>query len=73
MSPTGAANGDSTPHSRRSTPQRRFLTADDRVALPELVVAPAQPKVVQPMRRLIWPSYGGPVTVYRIKRRAGCQ
>jgi hypothetical protein len=45
MSPTGAANGDSTSHSRRSTPQRRLLTADDRVALPELVVAPVQPKV----------------------------
>src|SRR4029450_3265040 len=39
MNPTGAANSDSTPHSRRSTPQPRPGTAGDPMALPELDVA----------------------------------
>ena len=42
MSPTGAANGDSTPHSTRSTPRPRLLTAGDPMALPELDVARVQ-------------------------------
>src|SRR6478752_1490520 len=42
MSPTGAVNSDSTPHSARSTPRPRHQTAGDSMALPELDVARVQ-------------------------------
>src|SRR6185369_710754 len=42
MSPTGAVNSDSTPHSARSTPRPRHQTAGDSMALPELDIARVQ-------------------------------
>src|SRR6476659_6920910 len=42
MSPTGAVNSDSTPHSARSTPRPTHQTAGDSMALPELDVARVQ-------------------------------